>query len=139
MNEALLFLHFLGLMLGAAGGFASGILMRKALTMSPGEAATVRGLGPLLAHVSAVGLVILWVTGIIMVWTKWGGLGALPASFWIKMVFVVLLTILTGVVHRTYAEIRRGNVAVASRLPKLGPASGVTSLLAVLFAVIAFQ
>jgi hypothetical protein len=74
-----------------------------------------------------------------MVWTKWGGFGSLPTSFWIKMVFVVLLTILTGLVHRTYAEIRRGNLAVAARLPRLGPASGIASLLAVLFAVIAFQ
>ena len=31
MNEALLFLHFVGLMLGAAGGFASAIVTRRAL------------------------------------------------------------------------------------------------------------
>ena len=64
MNEALLFLHFLGLMLGAAGGFASGVLMRKALTMNASEAATVRGLGPLLAHVSAVGLGCMSMSGV---------------------------------------------------------------------------
>ena len=33
VNELLLFLHFVGLMLGAAGGFASSVLMRRALTM----------------------------------------------------------------------------------------------------------
>ena len=75
MNPFLLFLHFFGLMLGAAGGLASGLLMRRAAGMPPEQARTIRGLGPMLAHVSAFGLVLLWVTGLIMVWSKWNGLG----------------------------------------------------------------
>ena len=34
MNDAILFLHFVGLMLGAAGGFASAIVMRRALALA---------------------------------------------------------------------------------------------------------
>ena len=138
MNQALLFLHFVGLMLGAAGGLASGIVMRKAMAMKPEEGNVIRGLGPLLANVAALGVVVLWATGLIMVWTGQNGLGAMPAMFWIKMIFVVLLTILVGATHATYAAVRRGNAAAAARLPKLGPVSGASSLLAVLFAVIAF-
>jgi hypothetical protein len=52
MNEALLFLHFVGLMLGAAGGFASAVIMRRALVLPADEAKMVRGLGPILANVS---------------------------------------------------------------------------------------
>ena len=45
MNEALLFLHLVGLMLGAAGGFASAVIMRRALVLPADEAKVVRGLG----------------------------------------------------------------------------------------------
>ena len=46
---------------------------------------------------------------------------------------------MVGLIHMTYAEIRKGNVAVAARLPKLGPMAGISALLAVLFAVLAFS
>lgn len=49
MNEALLFLHFVGLMLGAAGGFASAVIMRRALVLPADDAQAVRGLGLILA------------------------------------------------------------------------------------------
>jgi hypothetical protein len=140
MNAFILFLHLFGLMLGSAGGLGSGVIMRRALTMPPEQAMTVRSLGPLLANVAAIGLVLLWVTGVIMVWSRWDGLGSLPGLFWVKFVFVVTLTLASGAVHMTYAEIRRtGNVALGARLAKLGPAAGLSAILAVLFAVFAFN
>ncbi len=139
MNEALLFLHFFGLMLGAAGGFASAIVMRRALTLPAEEAKVLRGLGPTLAKVSAAGVAVLWATGLIMVWSKWGGLESLPQLFWIKAVFIASLTVVVGLINLTYAEIRKGNPAAAAKLPKLGPMAGVSAVLAVLFAVLAFN
>lgn len=138
MNQFIQFLHFFGLMLGATGGFASGLLMRKAMMMPDGEARVVRGLGPLLANVSAAGLAVLWLTGLVMVWSKWDGPSNLPQLFWVKLIFVLGLTAAVGMIHKTYADIRRGNTAAAALLPKLGPFAGVCSLLAVLFAVYAF-
>jgi hypothetical protein len=139
MNEALLFLHFVGLMLGAAGGFASAVIMRRALVLPADEAKVVRGLGPILSKVSAIGVAVLWVTGLIMVWTKWDGFGSLPQMFWIKAIFIVSLTVMTALIQLTYAEIRKGNPAAAARLPKFGPMAGISALLAVLFAVLAFN
>ena len=139
MNAVVLFLHFVGLMLGAAGGFASAAIMRRALAMPADEAKVVRGLGPLLAKVSATGVALLWVTGLIMVWSKWDGFGSLPQLFWAKAVFILSLTVVTGLIYMTYGEIRKGNVALAARLPKLGPLAGISALLAVLFAVLAFS
>ena len=139
MNEALLFLHFFGLLLGAGPGGAQLLVMRRAAAATPDEAKTLRSLGPTLANMSAVGIAILWITGAILVWTKWGGPENLPAAFWIKLVFVILLTLVAIFIHMTYAEIRKGNIAAAKRLPRLGPAAGISALLAILFAVIAFQ
>jgi len=139
MNEALLFLHLVGLMLGAAGGFASAVIMRRALVLPAAEAKVVRGLGPILANVSLTGLILMWATGLILVWSKWGGIASLPDMFWIKAIFILSLTAVTALIHITYAEIRKGNVALAARLPRLGPMAGVSALLAVLFAVLAFN
>lgn len=139
MNEALLFLHFFGLMIGAAPGPANMIIMRQVATATPDQAAALRKIPPILGTVSAVGIAILWITGVIMVYSIYGGFANLSTAFWIKIVFVVLLTLITIAVHATYGQIRKGNTAAASRLPRLGPLAGITSLLAVLFAVIAFQ
>jgi hypothetical protein len=139
MNAALLFLHFFGLMLGAAGGFASAIVMRRALTLPADDAKVLRGLGPILANVSGIGLALLWATGLILVWSKWDGFGSLPQMFWVKAIFILSLTVVVGLIHMTYGEIRKGNPAAAAKLPKLGPMAGVSASLAVLFAVVAFN
>lgn len=139
MNAALLFLHLVGLMLGAAGGFASAVIIRRALVLPADEAKVVRGLGPILANVSLTGLVVMWATGLIMVWSKWSGFGSLPQMFWVKAIFILSLTVMTALIQLTYAEIRKGNPAAAARLPKFGPMAGISALLAVLFAVLAFN
>ena len=139
MNQFILFLHFVGLMMGAAGGFGRAVIMRRALALPADEAKAVRGLGPILANVATVGLSLLWVTGLILVWSKWDGFGSLPKLFWVKAVFILSLTVVQGLVLMTYAEIRKGNVALAARLPKLGPMGGISALLAVLFAALAFS
>ena len=99
----------------------------------------VRGLGPLLSNVAHIGVALLWVTGLILVWSKWDGFASLPQLFWVKAIFILSLTAVAIFVHLTYAEIRKGNVAAASRLPKLGPIGGVSAILAVLFAVLTFN
>jgi hypothetical protein len=139
MNQILIFLHFVGLMIGATGGFASGLVMRRTQGMAPDAARPLRELGPMLANVSASGLALMWLTGLVLVWSRWNGPASLPGLFWIKFLFVLSLTAATGFIHMTYAEIRRGDRAVAARLPKLGPAAAASALLAVLFAVFAFS
>ena len=113
--------------------------MRRAAGAPPDAARTLRGLGPMLANTSAVGLALMWVTGLVMVWSRWGGPGNLPGLFWVKAIFILTLTAAAIGTHLTYAEIGRGNVAAAARLPKLGPVAGLSAILAVLFAVYAFS
>ena len=74
-----------------------------------------------------------------MVWLSYGGLSGLPILFWVKIAFVLTLTLAAITIETTYAQIRGGNVKVAARLPVFGPIAGLSSLLAVLFAVLAFH
>jgi hypothetical protein len=139
MHGLVLFLHFFGLMIGATGGFGSGFIMFQANKAPPEQAKILRAQGRPLAMVAATGLVILWITGILMM-IAGGGPGAMPAAFWWKIAFVVIATVLMGLTHRTYAQIgRTGNYALAERLKTIGPATGVSVLLAVLLAAYAFN
>ena len=137
--DVLLALHLIGLMMGAGGGFGSMITQREAATRPPEQAAILKSLGPAMVRFSAIGLVIMLATGFALVFLKYQSFGELPLTFWIKMLFVATLTFASILVHMTYARIKAGDVAVASRLAILGPVSGISSLLAVIFAVFAFH
>ncbi|HWA00785.1 MAG TPA: hypothetical protein VG841_10790 [Caulobacterales bacterium] len=139
MNDALLALHFIGLMMGAGGGFGSAIVARVANSKPPEQAATLRTLGPILARFAHIGLGILWVTGLIMIWSVYGGPEHLPELFWIKAIFIVSLTVAAIATELTYADIKKGNMKAAARLPKIGPIAGISALLAAVTAAFAFH
>ena len=136
MHGFILFLHLVGLMLGAAGGFGAALVMIRARSAPDDQAQALRTLGWPLAMMSGAGLVVLWATGILMLFFT---APSLPSIFWAKILFVVVLTVLSGLIHKTYADIRRtGDMGLMQRLYVLGPASSATLLLIVLLAVYAF-
>lgn len=142
MNTVLLILHFLGLGAGFAGSIGNNLVLMLVAKAPPDEAAGLRRFPMAMMPISDIGLVLLWITGIIMLWTKYGGadgIGALPWSFWAKIVCVVLLTGLIGMVHAAVARVKRGDMAAAARLPVYGRIGAVLLLLIVIFAVMAFD
>ena len=139
MTDVLLALHIIGLMMGAGGGFGSMLTMRQAGALPPEQASPLRAMGPVLARFSTIGLVLMLLTGPALVLLKYGGFGAMPSLFWVKMIFVTSLTLAAITLELTYVQVKGGNAAAASRLPLLGPVAGMSSLLAVLFAVLAFH
>ena len=138
MQGFILFLHFVGLMLGAAGGFGAALVMMQANSAPPEQAQTLRALGWPFAMMAGAGLVVLWITGVLMVLGRGGPVG-LPVLFWVKILFVVVATVFNGLTHRVYAQMRRtGDVALAQQLMIFGPGAGIAVLVAVLLAVYAF-
>ena len=138
-SDILLALHLIGLMMGAGGGFGSAITMRSAAKASPEQAAALRMLGPSFARFSTVGLVLMLLTGPALVSLKYGGFANMPQWFWVKLFFVTTLTVAAITVELTYGQVKRGDVKAAARLPVLGPIAGISSILAVIFAVLAFH
>ncbi|MBL8542408.1 MAG: hypothetical protein JNJ63_01230 [Hyphomonadaceae bacterium] len=139
MIDVLLALHLIGLMMGAGGGFGSMITMQEAAKRPPEQAGVMKSLGPVMARFSATGLALMWLTGLSLVFVKFGGFSDLPPLFWAKMAFVTALTVCSILAHITYGQVKAGNVAAAKRLPVLGPLSGASSLVAVVFAVLSFH
>jgi protoporphyrinogen IX oxidase len=138
-TDLLLAAHIIGLMMGAGGGFGSMIAQREALKRSADQAATLRSIGPALARFSSIGLVIMLITGPALVQLKYGGFSAMPQLFWVKMIFVTTLTIAAITMELLYAQSKAGNQAAAPRVAAFGPIAGISSILAVVFAVLAFH
>ena len=126
-------------MMGAGGGFGSMISQREALTRPADQAAVLRSIGPALANFSMVGLILMWITGVALVFLQYGGFDGLPQMFWIKFIFISTLTLAAIATHLLYGQVKGGNVAAAARLPAFGQIAGISSLLAVIFAVLAFH
>ena len=137
--DVLLIVHFAGLMMGAGGGIGSTIVMGYARSLPEEQAGVVRGAGPALARLSTAGLVLMLLTGGAMVQFKYGGFGAMPTMFWVKLVFVGTLTLAVILIEVTYSQVKKGNAAAAANLPRLGPLAGISALLAVVFAALAFH
>lgn len=138
--DVLLILHFIGLMLGAGGGLGSTLAMAIALKMPPEQGSIIRSLGPSLARMSSVGLVLMLFSGISLVAMKYNGdFASMPPLFWAKMFFVTTLTIAAVLIEMTYAQVKKGNAAAAARLPRFGPMAGISSMLAVILAVLTFH
>ncbi len=139
MTDFILAAHIIGLMMGAGGGFGSMISQREALKRPADQAATLRSIGPALANFSMIGLVLMWATGLALVFLKYGGFGGLPQMFWIKLIFISTLTLAAIATRVLYAQAKAGNTIAATRVPVFGQIAGISSLLAVIFAVLAFH
>jgi hypothetical protein len=138
MKDVLLILHFFGLMLGAAGGIGSGIVMAYGRSLPEDKAGVVRGVGPILARTATVGVVLMLLTGPGMLFGTYS-IDAMPVAFWIKMAFVATLTIVTISIEVIHGRVKAGNPKAAQLLPRLGPVAGISALLAVVFAALTFH
>ena len=138
MNYILIILHLFGFGAGVTTSVGNLVMMRL-IQSSPGDAPVLGRVPPLLARVGQVGLALLWVTGLILVWTRWDGPENMPQAFWYKILCVVLLTGVVAFLDLTIRRVRNGDRAAAARLPLFGRIAAALLLLVVVFAVVAFN
>jgi hypothetical protein len=138
LNDFLLILHLFGLGACFVSGFGT-FLVQTVINKSPIADATVlaRVQRPLSLFGDA-GLGLLWLTGAILVYSRWNGFSSLPNPFWWKLAFVLAMTAMVGITHMAEARARRGDVVAINRLPILRRLATSFLLLALIFAVIAF-
>jgi hypothetical protein len=138
MNQILLILHLFGF--GAAVATSIGNLtVLRLIRAAPADMPVLSKVSGVLGRVGQVALGLLWLTGIILIWSKWDGPQNLPVLFWWKFVCVVAITGVVILIDRTVKQIQAGNRALAARMPIYGAISGSLLLLVVIFAVFAFD
>lgn len=131
----LIFIHFFGLVLGMGSGMAMGTAMRGVDRSTGGFDKLTRAL----ARNGHVGLALLWVTGPLIVWLKYGGFAGLGFWFWVKIAFVVVLTAALGIGAINFRKAREGDRDAAKRAAMIGMLSGISGLIVIFAAVFAFN
>ena len=131
-------LHFLGLALGLSTGFANMVMAGLIAKAAPNEKAVLARFPPAMSRVGAIGLVLLWASGIAIVLTRYGTFSILPRPFIVKLSAVVLLTLIVGYIHVLMPRAQRGDAAATARIQTLGKITGPLALIAIIFAVITF-
>ena len=92
----------------------------------------------MISTIAVTAIALLWITGLALVNVRHDGFAALGWAFWVKMVFVVALTLAAVTIRIELARAKRGAKAAPVNLRRLAPWPWITSWLAIVFAVIAF-
>jgi hypothetical protein len=137
--NALIFIHFMGLAMGFAGGIAMSQVGPRLAAATAERREEMWPLATTLTRIALVGLVILLVTGPLVLWLKFNGPGGLTAWFWAKMAFVGAGVATIGLTESAKARFKRGDEAAARLMNATGTATGILLTLAVLCAVFAFN
>ena len=138
LDYTLMVVHFLGLALGLSTGFANMVMAGLIAKAAPQEKAVLGRFPPAMARVGAIGLAMLWASGIAIVLTRYGTFAILPRPFIVKLTAVVLLTLIVGYIHVLMPRAQRGDVAAMARIQLLGKITGPLAIIAIIFAVITF-
>ena len=140
MFDTLLFLHFIGISIGAGTGIYMMALSRhaarnldqaEARTLMPGVANTISGVGKL-------GLILLIASGItmtlIMGKSVWSGL------FMTKMILVALLIVFLVVINKLARRVHvKGDMSAAQVMKKISVLGPTLAMLTIFTAVLAFH
>lgn len=132
--KSLLFVHLFGMVFTLGSGVAMSVGMRSVKEPT----ADFDKFMDALATNSNIGLGLLWATGLLMVWLHYG-FADLGPLFWVKMVFVVILSAVVGMRAGQYRKARAGDVAASQKASRMGMISGIAGLVAMCAAVFAFH
>ena len=142
MFLALKIIHFLSFSVGIGGGVAAGILGAR---LRNAEASTQVAMGPVqkrIGQLSFVGLVLLWVTGVLMFLMKYGvgGLWNMDSFFWWKIAAAVILTLCSLRLQTlAYNAAKAGKAPPPKRMAMFGMLATMSAVVALALAVIAFS
>lgn len=139
LNDILLWLDLLGLAMGVGVGIAMSQVGPGLIAAHPNERGRLWPLQKFLTRAIATGLIVLLITGPLMLWLKFGGTADLGWPFSVKMFFVASTFVFFGLGRWAGARLERGDESAAKLMSISGPLTGISAVLAMLFAVIAFN
>src|SRR5689334_21775191 len=137
--QLLLILHFLGLAMGFSVSFAGMVMGAMIARAKPEERPVLGRFLPMMSRVGDIGLVLLWGSGLSLLFWKWGGFANTPPTFHAKITLVVALTLLVGYIHALQARIKRGDSAVQGRIETAGKVAFLLAVSIVVLAVLSFN
>jgi hypothetical protein len=138
LDNTLVILHFIGLTMGLSTGFSNMVLAGLMAKAAPAEKAVLARFPPAMSRIGAIGLALLWASGLAIVKTRYGSFSILPQTFIIKLAAVVLLTLCVIYIHVLQGRVNKGDTAAMAQIQTVGRITGPLALIAIIFAVITF-
>lgn len=140
MLELLIFVHFFGLIIGIGGGVANAMAAKRLATVPPEARPMVGMYRESLGKLSTGGLILLWLSGIVMVAIYRGSGIFSDPMFAFKMIAVVVLTGFSVAANMTVAQAKKaGGPPDAQRMKMISMGALTFGLLALLLAVMTFS
>ena len=140
-TQILLVLHVLGLAMGLSTGFANMVMMGLIGKAAPAEKPVLGRFPPLMGRIGSIGLALLWITGLSMLFLKWGGFagfGDMPWQFHAKITLVVILSGLIGYMQVLERRWRGGDMSAMKTMQTLGKVAFLLAISIIVFADLAF-
>ena len=131
----LVFAHLMGLVLGMGSGVALATVGR---VQAERPETVLDRVAEMLRMNSHVGLALLWISGPLILWLRYGGFGGVGVWFWLKLAGVVVLTVAVGLSTMDYRRVKRGDTSVLGRAKLLSAATTLSAIWVVFSAVFAF-
>ena len=139
MIEFLKIVHFLSLAVGIGGGVANGVIGAKAARAAAEVRPVLGGISGLIGRLSGAALILLWLSGIALVYLATNGWSTLAAAFWVKLAFVVVLSAISLYLNLLVMRAQKTRTPPpAATMKRLGQIGGMCSVFIVISAVIAF-
>ena len=139
MRDGMLFVHFLGLILGMGSGFASLFLGASNKNLPKEEAPKfllkLRALG----YMGLTGIILLIVSGAFLATPYWSVIATMPLFIAKIPLVVILLTLVLLIDQKWRKAIKNGGGPDLQSIPKLGRLAFPVGILILLFAVLQFH
>lgn len=139
LNDILFWIHLVALAIGGSASFGL-FVMRPFMRGATAETRpTLFQIGAALSRNGMIALALLLVTGPLLVWLKYGGLGGVSVWFWVKMALILVQVAAIAVAGRARRRIQAGDMSAAPTLTMASNVSIGAFILVILSAVIAFN
>lgn len=135
----LIWAHILAFVAGGSNSVVGPVIAGRLAGATPDARAGYYGVMNTLAQVGKVAMVVLLVSGPLILWLRYGGLGGASVWFWIKMALVVVMlaTIIYGGINDKKAQ--AGDADAGERAELAHKLTSLAFLGVVLAAVFAFS
>ena len=139
MRDAMLFVHFLGLIMGMGAGFASLFIGASNKNLSKEEAPKFMLRLRALGYMGLAGIVLLIISGGFLATPYWSIITTMPL-FIAKLTLVVILLTLILLMDRQWRKaVKNEGGPDLQAIPKLGRLAFPVGILILLFAVLQFH
>jgi len=135
----LFWLHIVALVAGGSNSVVMPIIGGKLATAEGGTRQTLFSIGDQLARIGKVSMAVLLITGPLMLWLRFGGVGGMNWWFWLKMALILVMLVTIVISGKALKQAEAGDRAAASRAETAGMITAVAFAGVLLAAVFAFD